>query len=314
MTHNEKQSQESASEVFLYRLYAGLLGALARLPLTWLYGLSNVLCWVMTYVWHYRRAVVRNNLERVYPELTPVERKKLERRFYRHLCDLVVEIIKLLHISDAELNSRVEAHGTELVDTYAREGHPVFVLMGHFGNWEWAQQMYTHFTEDIICTQVYRPLHDIASERLFQRLRSRFNSECVAQRSVYRKVLRLKADGAPFLMTFISDQHPNSEVMDHWTTFLGQESMYITGAEELGRKVDARYVYLDVEQTSRGHYRMTVRPIEPARGEEFPVTIGYLRMMEASIRRQPELWLWSHRRWYISREEYERRMKVKSEK
>jgi KDO2-lipid IV(A) lauroyltransferase len=33
-------------------------------------------------------------------------------------------------------------------------------------------------------------------------------------------------------------------------------------------------------------------------------------MLEASIRRQPELWLWSHNRWKRTREEFERRFKV----
>jgi KDO2-lipid IV(A) lauroyltransferase len=296
----------------LYSLYIGLLGTLARLPLSWLYCVSDALCWVMTHVWHYRRRVVRENLQRVFPDLSAERRLEIESAFYHHLCDIIVEIIKLLHISDDELNSRVEAHGTEFVDACAREGRPAFVLMGHYGNWEWGQQMYTHFTEPIICSQVYRPLRDKASDCLFERLRSRFTGICVRQTAVYRSVLRMKAAGTPFLMAFIADQHPNSEVMDHWTTFLGQDSMYITGAEELGRKIGACYFYLDIEQTSRGHYRMTIRPIEPVENETFPYTVGYLRMMEASILRQPELWLWSHRRWYISREEYNNRQAAKA--
>lgn len=296
----------------LYHLYAGLLGALARLPLSWLYGLSDFLCWIMTHVWHYRRRVVRENLQRVFPEVSANERLAMERAFYHHLCDIIVEIVKLLHISDDELRSRIDVYGAEIVDEYARQGHPVFALMGHYGNWEWAQHIYTYFREPVACSQIYRPTRDWPTNELMLRLRSRFTGTCIRQTHAVRTVLRLRKSGAPFLVAFIADQHPNSEVMDHWTTFLGQDTMYITGAEEIGQKVDARYIFVDIERTSRGHYRMTVRPIEPVEGEEFPVTKGYLRMMEACIRRQPELWLWSHRRWYISREEYNRRQAEKA--
>lgn len=296
----------------LYYLYVGLLGALARLPLSWLYGVSDALCWVMLHVWHYRRRIVRKNLAAVFPDATDEQRLEIERSFYHHLCDLIVEIIKLLHISDAELERRIEARGSEIVDAIAQDGHPTFVLMGHFGNWEWAQHVYSLFVEPILCTQIYRPLRDTAAENLFQRIRARFDSTCLRQKHAYRSILTMKREGQPFLVAFLADQHPNSGVMRHWTDFLGQDSAYITGAEDLGRKVDARYIYLDIEQPSRGHYRMTCRLIEPVEGEVYPYTIGYLRMMEASIRKQPALWLWTHNRWYITREEYNRREALKS--
>jgi len=295
----------------LFHLYAGLLGGLARLPLAWLYGLSDALCWVMIHVWHYRRRVVRENLKRVFPEASDTERLEMEHKFYHHLCDVIVEIIKLLHISPEELNERVEAHGTKIVDDYVRQGHPAFALMGHYGNWEWAQQLSTHFEEDVICTQIYRPTRNWPTNELMLRLRGHFDSTCIRQTQAVRTILRMKRDAKPFLVAFIADQHPNSEIMDNWTTFLGQDTMYITGAEEIGRKIDARYLFVDIQRISRGHYRMECLPIEPVEGEEFPYTIGYLRMMENAIRRQPELWLWSHRRWYISHEEYLRKREEK---
>lgn len=294
----------TTKDKLLFRLYASVLGTIARLPLSWLYGLSHILYWVMTYLWHYRRRIVRSNLQRVYPEATDDERRAIEHAFYRHLCDLIVEIIKLLHISDDELHRRIEVHGTELIDSCARDGHPVFAYLGHFGNWEWAQQMYAYFTEHIGCYQIYRPTRNWPSNELMLHLRARFRGTCIRQSQALRTILRLRQSGQPFLVAFLADQHPNSAVMKNWTDFLGQDTMYITGPEEIGRRVDARFLFIDIEKTARGHYRMTCRPIVPVEGEEFPYTIGYLRMMEEAIRRQPELWLWSHRRWYISHEEY----------
>lgn len=291
----------------LYRIYLCIFGSLARLPLSWLFVLSDGLCWLMIHVLHYRRRVIRKNLLRVFPNASDAERHKIEVAFYRHLCDLVFEIIKLLHISDEEMASRVEPEGVELVDQCARDGVPCFILFGHSGNWEWAEQMYKFCTEPLTFCQVYRPLRDKAFDALFLRLRKRFNSISIPQKQVLRTILRLRREGKPFLVAFNSDQHPNSDVMVHWTTFLGQDSAYITGAEEIGTKIGARFIFMDFEQPRRGYYRISLRKIEPAEGERFPYTISYLRMLEASILRQPELWLWSHNRWYITREEYNRR-------
>ncbi len=288
----------------LYYFYRCFFGALARLPLSCLFVISDGLCWLMIHVLHYRRRVIRKNLLRVFPDRSDAERLAIEVAFYHHLCDLIFEIIKLLHISDEEMASRVEAEGIELVDECARQGVPCFVLFGHNGNWEWAEQMYKYCTEPNTFCQVYRPLRDKAFDDLILHLRKRFDSISIPQKQVLRTVLRLRHEGKPFLVAFNSDQHPNSDVMDHWTTFLGQDSAYITGAEEIGRKIGARFLFMDFAQPRRGHYRITVRRIEPAEGEQFPYTISYLRMLEKSILRQPELWLWSHNRWYISREEY----------
>lgn len=293
----------------LYHIYSFLLGGLARLPLRGLYVLSDGLAWLFMHVIHYRQRVVRSNIQRVFPAWSVQQQQQLECDYYRYLADLFVEILKLLHISDHELDRRVEAHGTELVDEYIREGHPVFILMGHYGNWEWAQQMYTHLLQPTTKHQIFRPLHDKAFGRLFDRMRSRFDSQCIPQKAAVRSMLRLRKEEGAFICTFISDQHPNSELMENWTIFLGQDSAYVTGPEEIGRRLDARYVYLDIERPARGFYRMTCRPVEPVEGESFPYMTGYLRQMEASILRQPELWLWSHRRWYLSHEEY---LKAKS--
>ncbi len=287
-------------------------GALARLPLSWLYVLSDGLCWVMLHVWHYRRGVVRDNLLRVFPDRTDAERRKIEVSFYHHLCDLIVETIKLLHISDEELARRVEPHGIELADECARQGVPCFVLCGHSGNWEWAEQMYMYCTYPMTFCQVYHPLRNKVFDQLMLRIRKRFGSVSIPQLRVLRTVLHLRGEGKPFLVAFIADQHPNTKVQEYWTTFLGQDSSYITGAEEIGRKIGARFIFMDFEQPRRGYYRISLRKIEPAEGEPFPYTISYLRMLEASILRQPELWLWSHRRWRLSREEYNRRQALTS--
>lgn len=288
-----------------YYLILGLLQGLAHLPLCALYCISNCMYLIMHYFIHYREKVIISNLERVFPEKTVEERKKIQKKYYRFLCDVIVEIIKTLHISKEELNRRIQVVNPELFDNMAKEGKNVFVMLGHYGNWEWAQLIYEHVTTINIFTQIYRPVRDAAINDIMQKIRAQFIGINIAQDNAFRTIFKLNKEGTPFVASFISDQRPNTPIMKYWTKFLGQDSAFVTGAEEIGKRVNASYLYVDIERPSRGHYIMTCKQIVPlSTEEEHPYTLSYLRLMEQTILRQPELWLWSHRRWLYNREEY----------
>ena len=80
-------------------------------------------------------------------------------------------------------------------------------------------------------------------------------------------------------------------------TFLNQDTAIITGAEAIGVKLNAHFVYGSMKCTRRGYYEMTFKPINPIEGEEFTYSKQYQRMLEKDIIEQPHIWLWSHKRW-----------------
>ena len=288
------------------KYYAALLPlkAIACLPLCVLYGLSDFLYLLAYYVFRYRRRVTRENIERVFPNWSVNEQRSLERAYYHHLCDLVVEIIKLLHISEAEMSRRVEVSGMQHVNNALAANRPVFIMLGHFGNWEWVQQLERHMTVEAPVHNIYRPTRTKWSNQMMLRLRSHFPGLYLQQAYTFRSVLRFAKEGRPFVVSFIADQHPNSVTMYHKTQFLGQETAFVTGAEELGQRIGATYIYINVRAKSRGSYRLECQPIEPLNdGLPYPYTRAYMRMMETSILEQPEQWLWSHRRWLQGKEE-----------
>jgi len=57
--------------------------------------------------------------------------------------------------------------------------------------------------------------------------------------------------------------------------------------------------YLDIQRVKRGYYECKVVPValEPSSTAEYEITNRFMSMLETSIRRQPEFWLWSHNRW-----------------
>lgn len=284
---------------FRYHITLGLLRMMACLPLGVLYVLSDAVAFVGYRVVRYRLRVVRRNLRNALPGRDESELRRIEREFYRHLADCVVESVKLLHISDSELRRRVEIRNADLVNDTIAGGRPVVMFLGHYGNWEWVQAVTMAFRGDYIGGEIYRPLRNEAMDLVMHRIRSRFNTIRIPQNKAVRTLLRLHSEGKRFVVGFIADQYPNNHNQRHWTDFLHQRASYVTGGEEIGRRVGARFVYLEVAKSGRGHYVMTFKPLEvpPDSREEFPFTIEFLRRLEAHISRTPEYWLWSHNRW-----------------
>lgn len=283
-----------------YNIIVGLLRAVACLPLGVLYVVSDVLAFVAHRVMRYRLKVVRKNLRNALPERSPQELRRIEREFYRYLCDCIVETVKLLHISDEELQRRIEFRNVDVVNRPMLDGRHVILYLGHYGNWEWVQATSMIFSGNDISCEIYRPLRNKTMDRVIRRIRSRFGTLCIPQQKAVRTLLKLNADGKRFIVGFISDQYPNNRNRRHWTDFLNQRASYVTGGEEIGRHVDAKFAYLEVDRPRRGHYVMTFKPVEPPADstEEYPHTLMFLRMFEEHIRRAPEYWLWSHNRWH----------------
>jgi len=285
-------------EKLKYALYRGLFTSLALLPFPVLYVISDGLRFILSKVMRYRRKVIRMNLHNSFPEKSQAELLEIEKDFYRQFADNIVETAKLLHISDRQADKRIHVDGSEIVDRLIDEGHPVVLYLGHYANWEYVPAIVRHFTKPQLCAQVYKPLHNKAFDRLMLKVRSRFNPVSVKQDKVFRTMIRWYRDKVPFIIGFIADHRSNSSFSHHATTFLGQHTPFNPGGEEIGKRVNAAYLYLDVEKPRRGHYKFTIKPIIPSSLEgDSPYTRRYMEMLEETIRRRPGLWLWSHRRW-----------------
>lgn len=286
-----------------YRLTVGALSAVAHLPLRALYGLSDLAYLVLYRVVGYRRKVVRDNLRRAFPDASEKQIKVWERGFYRHLCDIFIEAVKLLHMPDSEVDERINIHGADLVNDAIAGGRSVVLMLGHYGNWEWVPAIVRKFSEGTFGSQIYHPLDNKLMDRVMLKIRSRFGTQSIPMDRAVRTLIGVERAGDHFVCGFIADQRPNGSNYNHWTDFLGIDTPYVVGGETIGDHLGAVYLYLDVEKTSRGHYSLTFKPIEPPDGdaESYPHTRRYLAMLEETIRRAPQYWLWSHKRWKRSR-------------
>ena len=293
-------------------LYA-IFYTFSLLPLRVHYLLSTMLYVLLRYVVRYRLKVVRRNLSTSFPEKSEQELRAIENGFYRFFCDYLVESIKLMTIRKENLKRRMVFKGVEQIDQCISEGQSVAVYLGHYCNWEWVTSLPLWITPEAKCGQIYHPIENKAFDRLFLRLRQRQGALCIPMQDTLRRILEFRRAEQPVVIGYISDQKPNWINIHHWVDFLHHDTPVLTGAERIIRKVNHAVFYLDMRRVKRGYYEAELKLIARNPNEvdaEYGVTDIYYQMLEQSITRAPEYWLWSHNRWSRTREEFNERFEV----
>ncbi len=276
---------------------AGLLMLFSLLPLRILYGISSVLAFLMIRFFPYRKKLVMENLENSFPEKSPEEREAICRGFYRHLCDVVVEVIKMISMRKRTLQRRCtySRESLEIFERFHRAGKNVIIALGHQGNWEWGGAAFNLHNPSRPIT-AYRPLKNKVFDRLVYRIRARFGTDVVPMKHLTRKILTLKNQGV--VVGLLADQAPPPGYA-YWTEFLSQETPVYTGPEKLAKKMDMPVVYCAVNKQRRGHYLVETRVVaeNPREMPDEAISRLHTRFLEEEIRKEPRFWLWSHRRW-----------------
>ena len=290
-----------------YYILFGVWWLVSHLPLWFLHGVASVASVFLFHVIRYRRKVVHENIKSAFPELSSRERLIIERKFFTHFCDLMMESVKFFSISKKEMRRRMKFKGIELLEESCRNGRSCGVFLGHYGNWEWISSMPLWIDQDLCqCTQLYHPLENYVTDQLVLYTRKRFGGKNITADKSIKYMVNYMRQGKPILVGFIADQGPSWESIYHWNNFLHHETPWFTGAERIMQKLDMDVYYLEVRRVKRGYYEAEYKRIttEPKKFEQFKLTDIYSEMLEETIKRDPAYWLWSHRRWKRSKEEW----------
>lgn len=293
------------SQLLIYPFYA-LLWLLAWLPLSILYIFSDILFLLVYYLVRYRRKVAHSNLQNAFPDKSKSEILRIERRFYLHFCDCIVETIKLIHVSHSTMRRRFKYKNLHVIDDFYKKNQNIILYLGHYGNWEWtifakaAQRNHAH---EYKAYSIYSPLHNKSFDRFMLSLRSKSGSVLVPQKQVMRTIVSMKQSGASGFFCFIADQSPRRDGVDFWMNWLNQETAPIVGPEKLARQTGYPAVYLDIQKTKRGRYtgEFIVMADDARSLPECELTKEYMRLMEKTILRNPAYWLWTHKRWKLKK-------------
>ncbi len=273
---------------------------LSYLPFWALYAVSDFLFILLFYVIGYRRKVVELNLRNSFPEKSEKEILTLSKKYYQYLCDLSLETFKKITMSREDALKHCKFHHAELLNRLKEENKSVILLMGHYGNWEWAGSSFTLSTNHQLYV-VYKALTNPYFERLMVKSRTMFGTRLIKVENTLRDIIANK--GTPSTFAFIADQTPFPE-QAYWTTFLNQDTPIYTGAEKLAKKLGYPVVFVNIVRMKRGYYEIFPELLfeNPSLCKPNEITEVYIRRLESEIKKMPETWLWSHRRWKYTRD------------
>ena len=284
---------------------------ISLLPFGVLYALSDIAYLLIYRLIGYRRVVVRNNLTTSFPEKNIDEIKDIERKFYHWFCDYFFESIKLLSISNRELNRRLHVLNPEVHEQWFRQGRNTAAFLGHYCNWEWLSRVGKDMNQERRLCLIYDPLHSKPFDYLFLKIRTYPPTGVpTPKRDILRQLTEWKHQGILSLSGYIADQAPKWKNIHLWIPFLNHpHSPVFTGAERIARKMNNAIYYAKMSRPRRGYYEMEYMLItaDPDSMAEGDITRHFFSMLEESIRLHPEFYLWTHNRWKRTKEEFDHR-------
>jgi KDO2-lipid IV(A) lauroyltransferase len=278
-----------------YLLYL-FLRLLAAIPIGFYYLLTPIVYFLVYYIFEYRKSVVFNNLRNSFPEKSEKEISWIAKQFYRHLVDMIFEIIKLFHYKEPQISKRFIFKNVEIFEDDRNKGRSAILVSSHYNNWEMMVGPCEQFNFSRII--IYHPLKNKFLDEIFVKNRSKTGSELVPMNNFLRRLLDYNKNKIQTLSWIIADQTPPPETA-YWTTFLNQDTPFFLGAEKTARKFNLPVYYMHMQKLKRGHYAAVFSKLfDNTRDEpEFAITEAIVKKMEEEIIEAPQFWLWSHRRW-----------------
>jgi len=269
---------------------------ISLLPLRILYVLSDAIYLLMYYVVGYRKKVVMGNLDIVFPGKSREEKVRIAKKFYQNFIDSFIETIKLLSAPDSFFEKRFTGNW-ELINQYYDQGRPVQLHLGHTFNWEWGNVVIPKKIRHQFLG-VYMPLHDKTFNKLFMKMRSRTGAILISALNMTREFLPYRK--TLFCLGLVADQSPGSW-MHHakWFRFFNKIAPFTVGPAKSAIANNAVVIFACIHRPKRGQYEVafTLAEENPKGITEIALTKKFIDYLENTIAHDPDMWLWTHKRW-----------------
>ena len=244
----------------------------------------------------YRKKVVKKNLQNAFPEKSKYEIKQIEKRFYHHFCDIIMESIKSITISESQIRKRISFQNIEIFNKYFYQNKSIVLAVSHYGNWEWGiLGISLNAKQKMI--GVYKKLNNNFFNDLINTTRIKFGADLIEMKESLRHII--STDHQCKIIGLLADQSPLKNNSNYWTTFLNQEASVYLGPEKIAKKMDYPVLFCSMNKLKRGKYEVFIEEIciNPKKTSKGEITSLYLRKIEEKIKHKSEFWLWTHRRW-----------------
>ena len=281
----------------LYHIFHFTVYILTLTPFWLIYRISDLIYLLMYYLFSYRKNVVFENLRNSFPEKSEKEIIKIAKEYYKYFFDLMLETFKTLTMTKNQAMKRCvfDSNSLELFNKLYNENKDVIIVLGHFGNWEMGGTSFNSYCKQYLSV-IYKPLKNKYFDKLIYNMRTRWGSKLIPMHDTYETMKSTK--NTISATAFIADQTPSPDNA-YWTTFLNQDTPIYWGTERIAKKLDYPIVYMTINLIKRGYYKIFAEMLVeyPRKTAEGEISEAHTRKLEKDIMEQPEIWLWSHRRW-----------------
>lgn len=284
-------------QFLLYILIYPILLFISVLPFRLLYIVSDCIYIITYHVIGYRKKTVRENIALALPHLTKKEQLKIEKKSFKHLCDVFLEMIKTLTISKVEMNKHFVFKNIDTYLEFEKKGKSIAIMCAHYASYEWAISLNSKATFDSYA--IYKKINNLYFDKLIRNIRSKFDAILITTKETIPTIVTNSKNNKLGLYGFASDQSPKIGSFYHWNKFMGIEVPIHTGAEMLAKKYDFNVLFLKTKKIKRGYYEATFEVLSENSSlvPDYEITDMFLKLVEKQIYEQPEFYLWSHKRW-----------------
>ena len=285
-------------QLLIYILIYPLIWLISILPFPVLYFLSDCVFFLVYRIIKYRKRVVRQNIALALPHLSDKERNIIEKKFYSHMCDLYLEMIKTLSISRKEIEKRYVFTNMEVYHELEKKEKSIALLCAHYASYEWAVSM--NYYINFLGYGVYKKLANPHFDKLVRKIRSKFKSQLIDSKETIPTMSKNYRSKTFSLYGLVSDQSPKLSTTHHWQKFMGIEVPVHTGGEMLAKKYDMNVIFLKTKKVKRGYYEASFEVLCDGNAKDIPnyeITDNFLKLVEQQIYEAPEFYLWTHKRW-----------------
>ena len=284
-------------QLLAYILLYPLLWLVSILPFKLLYAFSDALYVFIYHIIGYRKKVVTANLKLALPDKTEKEIAGIQKKFYHHLCDMILEAIKSITISEAEIKKRYVFTNVEEIHKLEKQNKSIILFMGHYASWEWIFILQKQINHKGYA--VYKQLSNKYFDALIKRIRAKYNSHLITTKETFPVLIKAKKENQLTINGFVFDQSPKAHKSIHWQEFMGIEVPVHAGAEILAKRLNMATLFLKVKRIKRGYYSATFMDIitDAKSVNNYEITDAALKRVEEQIYEAPEYYLWTHKRW-----------------
>ena len=283
-------------QLFIYIIFYPIILFVSILPFRFLYILSDFLFLMIYYVIGYRKKVVRYNLELALPHLSFKERKIIEKKSYQHLCDMFLETVKTMSITQKQIDKRFVFKNIEVYHELEKKGKSIALMCAHYASYEWVVSLNKQISFKGYA--IYKKINNKYFDKLIRDIRSKFEAYLIHNRESIAIIESNSIKKELCLYGFASDQSPQVKPLTYWSKFLNIEVPIHTGAEFLAKKYDMNMIYLRVEKVKRGYYEayFEVLSEDVQSIPDYEITESFMRKVEQQIYAAPEFYMWTHKR------------------